>query len=105
MIRAVADEGGGRHMRVIKRYSNRKLYDTHDSRYVTLEQLAELVRQGEEIRVVDKTTDKDLTSATLAQIIFEEEKKAPKLPVERLRQIIRTGLEGVMGQQQQPQQQ
>ena len=79
-------------MRVIKRYSNRKLYDTHDSRYVTLDQLAELVRQGEEIRVVDKTTDKDLTSATLAQIIFEEEKRAPKLPVERLRQIIRTGL-------------
>jgi polyhydroxyalkanoate synthesis repressor PhaR len=82
-------------MRVIKRYSNRKLYDTHDSRYVTLEQLAELVRMGEEIRVVDKTTDKDLTSATLAQIIFEEEKKTPKLPVERLRQIIRTGLESV----------
>ena len=81
-------------MRVIKRYSNRKLYDTHDSRYVTLDQLADLVRQGEEIRVVDKTTDRDLTSATLAQIIFEEEKKQPKLPVERLRQIIRTGLEG-----------
>lgn len=79
-------------MRVIKRYSNRKLYDTHDSRYVTLEQLAELVRQGEEIRVVDKATEKDLTSATLAQIIFEEEKKMPKLPVQGLRDIIRGGL-------------
>lgn len=80
-------------MRVIKRYSNRKLYDTHDSRYVTLEQLAELVRQGEEIRVMDKATEKDLTSATLAQIIFEEEKRTPKLPVESLRQIIRNGLQ------------
>ena len=40
-------------MRVIKRYSNRKLYDTHESRYVTLDQLAELIRQGEEIRVMD----------------------------------------------------
>ncbi len=79
-------------MRVIKRYSNRKLYDTHDSRYVTLEQLADLVRQGEEIRVVDKSTEKDLTSATLAQIIFEEEKRTPKLPIERLKQIIRVGL-------------
>jgi polyhydroxyalkanoate synthesis repressor PhaR len=79
-------------MRVIKRYLNRKLYDTQDSRYVTLEQLAHLVRQGEEIRVVDKSTDKDLTSATLAQIIFEEEKRSPKLPIEGLKQIIRGGL-------------
>jgi polyhydroxyalkanoate synthesis repressor PhaR len=79
-------------MRVIKRYSNRKLYDTHESRYVTLDQLAELVRQGEEIRVVDNTTERDLTSATLAQIIFEQEKRSPKLPVEGLRQIIRSGL-------------
>ena len=50
-------------MRVIKRYSNRKLYDTHESRYVTLDQLAELIRQGEEIRVMDNTTERDLTSA------------------------------------------
>ncbi len=78
-------------MRVIKRYSNRKLYDTHDSRYVTLEQLAEVVRHGEEIQVVDKSTERDLTSATLAQIIFEEEKRQPKLPIERLREIIRGG--------------
>ncbi len=79
-------------MRVIKRYSNRKLYDTHDSHYVTLEQVAALVRQGEEIRVVDKSTDRDLTSATLAQILFEEEKKSPKLAMAQLTQIIRAGL-------------
>jgi polyhydroxyalkanoate synthesis repressor PhaR len=79
-------------MRIIKRYSNRKLYDTHDSRYVTLDQLAVLVREGEELQVVDKSTERDLTSATLAQIIFEEEKRTPKLPMDRLTQIIRTGM-------------
>ena len=78
-------------MRVIKRYSNRKLYDTHESRYVTLDQLAELIRQGEEIRVMDNTTERDLTSATLAQIIFEQENKAGQnlLPTTFLRQLIR----------------
>jgi polyhydroxyalkanoate synthesis repressor PhaR len=61
--------------RVIKRYSNRKLYDTQSSRYVTLEQIADLVRGGEDVRIVDNNTKEDLTSITLAQIIFEEEKK------------------------------
>lgn len=78
--------------RTIKRYSNRKLYDTHDSRYVTLEHLARMVRAGDEIRVVDNNSSQDLTAATLAQIIFEEEKKSPKLPIEALRRIIRNGL-------------
>ena len=81
--------------RTIKRYSNRKLYDTTDSRYVTLQQIAQMIRNGDEIRVTDKTTQQDLTTATLAQIIFEEEKRAPKLPVEGLRRIIRTGLQVV----------
>ena len=76
----------------IKRYANRKLYDTHDSRYVTLEELAALVRSGEDIQVLDKTTERDLTSATLAQIIFEGQKREPTLPVEGLRDIIRRGL-------------
>ena len=79
--------------RTIKRYSNRKLYDTTDSRYVTLHQIAAMIRNGDEIRVVDKATQADLTTATLAQIIFEEEKKGPRLPVEGLRKIIRNGLE------------
>jgi polyhydroxyalkanoate synthesis repressor PhaR len=78
-------------MRVVKRYSNRKLYDTHDSRYVTLEQLAALIRQGEEIRVVHKVSERDLTSATMAQILFEEERRAPKLQTEELRRMIREG--------------
>jgi polyhydroxyalkanoate synthesis repressor PhaR len=79
-------------MRLIRRYTNRKLYDTRESRYVTLEQLAEFIRHGDEIRVVDAATERDLTSAKLAQIIFEEEKRAGRLPVDQLRQIIRDGL-------------
>jgi polyhydroxyalkanoate synthesis repressor PhaR len=79
-------------MRLIRRYSNRKLYDTKDSRYVTLEQVAEFVRGGDEIRVLDNVTERDVTAAKLAQIIFEEEKRGPRLPVEQLRQIIREGL-------------
>ena len=78
--------------RTIKRYSNRKLYDTQDSHYVTLQQIAGLIRNGDEIRVIDKTTQADLTAATMAQIIFEEEKRGPRLPVEGLRRIIRSGL-------------
>ena len=59
--------------RTIKRYANRKLYDTRESRYVTLEHIAAMVRAGDDVRVVDNTTQADLTTATLAQIIFEEE--------------------------------
>src|SRR3954469_16020079 len=84
-------------VRTIKRYSNRKLYDTTDSRYVTLQQIAGLIRNGDEIRVIDKTTQQDLTAATMAQIIFEEEKRGPRLPVEGLRRIIRTGLPAQTG--------
>ena len=65
--------------RTIKRYANRKLYDTRDSRYVTLDHIAAMVRAGDDVRVVENTTRADLTTATLAQIIFEEEKKAPRL--------------------------
>src|SRR3954471_18958419 len=71
--------------RTIKRYANRKLYDTRDSRYVTLDHIAAMVRAGDDVRVVDNTTRADLTTATLAQIIFEEEKKTPRLSVAGLR--------------------
>ena len=79
-------------MRTIKRYSNRKLYDTKESRYLTLSQLAGHVRAGDEVKVIEFTTGKDLTSATLAQVIFEEERRAPSIPAEALRRIILTGL-------------
>jgi polyhydroxyalkanoate synthesis repressor PhaR len=61
--------------RVIKRYANRKLYDTRDSRYVTLLQIAEYVRGGEDVSIIDNTTKEDLTNVTLAQIVYEEERK------------------------------
>ncbi len=68
------EDGAG--PRVIKRYANRKLYDTRDSRYVTLQQIAKFVREGEEVTIIDNTTKEDLTNVTLAQIIYEEEKNA-----------------------------
>lgn len=68
-------EGRPARPRVIKRYANRKLYDTRDSRYVTLQQIAEYVRGGEEVSIIDNTTKEDLTNVTLAQIVYEEERK------------------------------
>ena len=66
---------GERQRRVIKRYSNRKLYDTAAKRYVTLDGIAELIRQGAEVRVIDHATGDDMTAQIQAQIIFEEEKR------------------------------
>ena len=74
-------------MRTIRRYSNRKLYDTQDSHYVTLAQIATIIRAGEEILVTNKDSGKDLTAATMAQIIFEETKKGQALPIPGLRKI------------------
>lgn len=79
-------------MPVIKRYSNRKLYDTDSKRYVTLEDLAEFIRLGEDVRVVDHVTGEDLTSTTLLQVIFEEQKKIGGLmPQVFLTRLIRAG--------------
>ena len=66
-------------MVVIKRYPNRKLYDTVAKQYIALEGIAELVRQGSEIKVVDHASGEDLTAFTLTQIILEQEKKRPGL--------------------------
>ena len=77
---------------VVKRYSNRKLYDTQESRYVTLEELEELIRAGKEISVVDVSTGEDLTSVTLAQIILENERShRAALPTAFLHQLIKHG--------------
>ncbi len=75
--------------KVIKRYTNRKLYDTVESRYVTLDEIAEMIKQGVEVKIVDNKTKEDLTSVTLAQIVFEEEKKRSRMPLSVLREIIR----------------
>lgn len=77
--------------RVIKRYANRKLYDTQRSRYVTLEQIRDMIKAGEEVQIVDNTTKEDLTAVTLAQIIFEEEKRTSFLPLTALQNIIQSG--------------
>jgi polyhydroxyalkanoate synthesis repressor PhaR len=60
---------------IIKRYPNRKLYDTTDKSYITLDRVADLIRQGADIQVVDFATGEDLTAVTLTQILFEQEKK------------------------------
>ena len=74
---------------VIKKYGNRRLYDTAGSRYVNLDDLAPHVRAGREVRVVDATTGQDLTRVTLTQIITEDAKDKPTgLPLELLRQLI-----------------
>ena len=74
---------------VVKKYGNRRLYDTAGSRYVNLDDLAALVRAGKEVRVVDAKTGRDLTRVTLTQIITEDAKDKPTgLPLELLRQLI-----------------
>jgi PHB/PHA accumulation regulator DNA-binding domain/Poly(hydroxyalcanoate) granule associated protein (phasin) len=65
---------------LIKKYANRKLYDTLTSRYVTLEEIAQLVRDGNEIKVVDRDKGHDLTQVTLSQIVLSEEKQTPRAP-------------------------
>lgn len=85
-----------RHPKVIKRYQNRKLYDTSDSCYVTLDDISEMIKQGEEVEIVDNTTKEDLTAVTLAQIIFEEQKKKTHvLPMGTFREIIQGGGEAL----------
>ncbi len=80
--------------RVVKRYSNRKLYDTKDSRYVTLLQIAEMVRGGEEVQIIDNNTKEDLTEVTLAQIIYEEKKANSRtVPLQTLKDLIHTRTE------------
>lgn len=74
---------------VIKKYANRRLYNTATSSYVTLDHLAEMVRNGEEFHVVDAKSGEDLTRSVLTQIIFEQESKGQNLlPVPFLRQLI-----------------
>lgn len=83
--------------KIIKRYTNRKLYDTVESRYVTLDEIAAMIKEGTEVRIVDNRTKEDLTSVTLAQIIFEEEKKKNQMPLSVLREIIRHPGESISG--------
>jgi polyhydroxyalkanoate synthesis repressor PhaR len=79
-------------IRLIKRYESRKLYDTEESRYVSLDEIATWVRQGQEVRVVDNGTNNDVTSQTLTQIILDEGRKGTSfLPSELLHDLVRIG--------------
>jgi polyhydroxyalkanoate synthesis repressor PhaR len=84
--------------RIIKRYANRKLYDTRESRYVTLLDIAKLIREGEELRIIDNKSKDDVTNVTFAQIIYEEEKigdgEANSAGV--LREFIRSGTDKLL---------
>jgi polyhydroxyalkanoate synthesis repressor PhaR len=85
--------------RVIKRYSNRKLYDTQGSTYVTLLQIAEMIREGEEVQIIDNATKEDKTDVTLALIISEELRTKPRaVPLSTLKALIRHGGERILSQ-------
>lgn len=90
---------GEKPRRVIKRYSNRKLYDTKDSRYVTLQQIGEMVRAGEEVQIIDNATKEDKTEVTLALIISEDLKSQPRsVPLGTLRDLIQERGERLLSQ-------
>jgi len=85
--------------RIIKRYSNRKLYDTKGSSYVTLLQIAEMIREGEDVQIIDNATKEDKTDITLALIISEELRTKPRgIPLSTLKALIRNKGERILTQ-------
>ncbi len=79
-------------VRLIKRYESRKLYDTEESRYVSLEEIATWVRDDQEVRVIDNATSDDVTTQTLTQVILEEGRNGSSaLPSELLHELVRSG--------------
>ena len=83
-------------IRLIKRYESRKLYDTEESRYVSLEEISTWIREGQEVRVVDNATSADVTSQTLTQIILDEGRRGTSfLPSELLHELVRLGEKAV----------
>jgi polyhydroxyalkanoate synthesis repressor PhaR len=100
--RARQGGGGGRggdgQPRLIKKYSNRKLYDTSSRHYITLEKIGELVRGGESITVVDRTTGEDLTAITLSQVVLDNERRKNGAVSEKvLQQLVRAPGEALRG--------
>jgi polyhydroxyalkanoate synthesis repressor PhaR len=74
---------------LIKKYSNRRLYDTRQSKYITLEELAAVVKTGTRVQVVDAKTGSDLTRQVLTQVILEQQDRLEMIPTELLHGIIR----------------
>jgi polyhydroxyalkanoate synthesis repressor PhaR len=92
-------------IRLIKRYESRKLYDTEESRYVSLEEIAVWIRGGQEVRVVDNATGGDVTPQTLTQIILDEGRRGTSfLPSELLHELVRMGERAVASGKEQLQQ-
>jgi polyhydroxyalkanoate synthesis repressor PhaR len=78
-------------IRIIKKYQNRKLYDTQDSCYVTLDGIAKMIREGEDILVIDNNSKADVTALILTQVLYEQEKTNQSvLPVEVLKNIVKS---------------
>lgn len=78
-------------VRIIKRYQNRKLYDTFQSCYVTLEEIAQIIREGNEIQVIDNKSKNDITYMTQIQLLFDQERKSLKPGnTELLKRVIRS---------------
>lgn len=79
-------------MKLIKRYENRKLYDVDNKTYIKLNEIARIIRDGSEVRIIDHASGEDLTAATLAQILFEQERQGlSNLPSEILTKMIELG--------------
>lgn len=79
-------------IRIIKKYQNRKLYDTKTSQYVTLEDIARLIKTGEEVQVVDNQTKSDVTAIILTQILYDQEKyKKSIMPITMLKNMVQSG--------------
>ena len=77
---------------IIKKYSNRRLYDTSHKRYITLDEIANLIKEGNEIKVIDSQTDEDITKVILMQVVLESEKnKEDILPTSFLHMLIKYG--------------
>ena len=82
---------------LIKRYANRKLYNTDTSRYITLKGIAELIEAGEDVRVVDNETGEDITSIALSQILVDSERESRSVPKTLLSDLIQRGGDALYG--------
>lgn len=79
--------------KIIKRYSNRKLYDTIESRYVTLNDISEMIRNGVDVKIIDNQTGKDITSAVLTHVLLNEERSRSSISIGTLKELIKSGQE------------
>lgn len=84
---------------IIKRYANRKLYNTRESQYITLSQIAQLIEAGEIVQILDKSSGEDITEITLAQVFVDDRRKRPGAPpIEGLKDVFRNTSEQVRKQ-------